>query len=419
MLSFILNISINMDKNYEVILGLLQNALWKTKIDSVANCDWNEIDSIAQKHSIGSILASIEQESIIPKSIKEKWEVVAAYQIVRNQRLLADQDSTLKLLAGADIPVVILKGAAAMQYYSHPELRAMGDVDFIVPRDKYEETYNVLISNGFVLVHERSETERHIELQHNGFIYELHRFYTETNDSNYAQELDNLIFSNIEKKSIINIRGFSIPVLPHLINGLVLLQHINHHLERGLGLRQIIDWMMFYSNVIVSAEMWDAFHKYAVRTGLEQLEYYVTSMCIYYFGLNSPKDIYNAERDICHEVLQHIFLSGNFGQAIKTTDKQINVVLRRNRSPVQWIRMMCRNGNIHWKSEHKHALLPPFAFVYQIIYYVKSMKKQGISIRELGKLIHQHKKREDVLETIGAKIVSKGSAIYKDGKYEK
>ena len=165
--------------------------------------------------------------------------------------------------------------------------------------------------------------------------------------------------------------------------------------------------------------MWNALHEYAVLTGLAQLEYYVTSMCIYYLGLISSNNVYNAEKSICQDMLQHVLSSGNFGHAITTTDEKINVILRRNRSPQQWIRMMCRNGNIHWKAEHKHALPSPFAFIYQIIYYIRMMKKQRVSIKQTISLIRQHNKRQDILESIGAKIVSKGSAVYKDGKYEK
>lgn len=408
-----------MTDNNDIILKLMKNALWRFDIKNITECNWNEIDDIVQKHAIGSIMASIDQAVFIPKIIKDKWIATAAYQIVYNHRLLADQDLMLKILTDANIPVVILKGSASSQYYPHPEFRPMGDIDFIVPREKYEEAYKVLSSNDFVLMHERTETERHLEMKHNGFIYELHRFYTVSNDTKYAQQLDDLILSNIENRIWIDYEGHSIPVLPPLINGLVLLQHINHHMERGLGLRQIIDWMMFFSKEIVSAAIWEKFHKYVDLVGLEKLEYYITSMCIYYFGLKSPKDVYDADKKECKDLLQYILSSGNFGQGQELTEKKVATVLRRSRSPLQWIRMMCRNGNIHWREVHKHDLLPPFAFGYQIIYYIKAMFTQGISVRKIGSLAKQHKREHELFEKMGVRVFAKGSTVYKDGKYEK
>ncbi len=407
-----------MNNSFDIVLRLLQNALWKTDVGEIRDCNWEEIEDIVKKHLIGSILASIDRNAGIPKSSRDKWIAAAAYQMVNNHRLLSDQDSMLKILSDADIPVVILKGVASSQYYPRSEFRSMGDVDFMVPREKYEDAYRALSANGFTLIHERSETERHIELKHNGFIYELHRFYTVSNDQKYAERLDNLILSNIEKRIMISFEGHCVPVLPPLINGLVLLQHINHHLERGLGLRQIIDWMMFFFSVIDSAGIWEEFHEYAVLTGLSQLEYYVTSMCIHYLGLKSPTDAYDADRNECYELLQYILTSGNFGQAQAADDTKVTMVLKRNRSLVQRVRMMYRNGNIHWKETHKHSLLPPFAFAYQLIRYIKEMNKRGISIGRIGSIARQHKKKQDMFDRMGVRVFAKGNAVYKNGKYD-
>jgi len=408
-----------MDNSYEIILRLLQNALWKTNVGEIGDCNWQEIEEIVKKHVIGSILASVDRDADIPKTIRDKWVATAAYQMVYNHRLIADQDLMLKILSDANIPVVILKGVASSQYYPRSEFRPMGDVDFMVPREDYEDACKALMANGFILIHDRSETERHLELKHNGFTYELHRFYTVSNDTKYAERLDDLIVSNIEKSITISSEGHSVPVLPPLINGLVLLQHINHHLERGLGLRQIIDWMMFFSNVIISDKIWNEFHEYAVLTGLGQLEYYVTSMCIYYLGLKSSVGIYNADKNECYELLQYILTSGNFGKGQEAADSKVSMVLKRNRSILQRVRMMAQNGNIHWKETHKHSLPPAFAFIYQLVRYTKEMNKRGISIGQFGSMVQQHKKTQDIFDKMGAKVFAKKSTVYKNGKYEK
>ena len=142
-----------MNKSYEMIISLLQNALWNSEVKVVADCNWGEIEDIIQKHKIGSIFASINSDAIIPKGIKDRWIATAAYQVVKNKHMLADQDIMLQLLADSDISAVIIKGAASSQYYHYPELRTMGDVDFVVPREKFEEAYKILSTNGFSTIH--------------------------------------------------------------------------------------------------------------------------------------------------------------------------------------------------------------------------------------------------------------------------
>ena len=39
-------------------------------------------------------------------------------------------------------------------------------------------------------------------------------------------------------------------MFPPLENGLVLLGHINQHLEEGLGLRQILDWALYVDKAL-------------------------------------------------------------------------------------------------------------------------------------------------------------------------
>ena len=51
------------------------------------------------------------------------------------------------------------------------------------------------------------------------------------------------------------IEGYRFPVLHTLLNGLVLIFHIDQHLRSGLGLRQIIDWMMYVHKP--TAEEWE------------------------------------------------------------------------------------------------------------------------------------------------------------------
>ena len=63
-----------------------------------------------------------------------------------------------------------------------------------------------------------------------------------------------------------------------MINGLVLLDHVRYHLQGGLGIRQIIDWMMFV-HANLNDETWETgFAQLARGAGLETLAVTMTSM---------------------------------------------------------------------------------------------------------------------------------------------
>ena len=66
---------------------------------------------------------------------------------------------------------------AAAVYYPAPEMRTMGDVDFLVPRDQVEKTYDLMRANGYELYLEKEAYNKHIELQKAGIRFELHRYF--------------------------------------------------------------------------------------------------------------------------------------------------------------------------------------------------------------------------------------------------
>lgn len=407
-----------MTEDYRCFLLLLKHVLWNTNISIRNDYNWKEIEQIVKKHNIGSLLSIKQNDGFVPRDTHNRWIAYAAYQIRHNYRLLEDQDYMLQLMSKEAIPVVILKGAAASQYYPRPETRPMGDVDFIVPREKYELAYNILISNGFNLICKRTQNERNIKLTHNGFTYELHRYFATSNNSIYAQRLDDQIMQHIENNKTINICGYIIPVLPDMINGLVLLQHINQHIESGIGLRQIIDWMMFYSKVIVTETERETFYQYVDEIGLKKLEKYITAMCVTYLGLSIQDREDEIDRAVCYDLLIYILSSGNFGNSKNKITTEVSTVLRNNQSISQWIQMLYKYGNEHWKMARKHPILRPLAIFYQIIYYIKKLIFEKISAKEIGTIFNDTKRERDLMEKIGAKTKSKGSVVYKNGKYE-
>ena len=67
-------------------------------------------------------------------------------------------------------------------------------------------------------------------------------------------DIEDCIQPGIQNAERGTVEGHAFPMLPRLANGLVLLAHMRSHIRVGLGLRQMIDWMMY-----VERELDDAF----------------------------------------------------------------------------------------------------------------------------------------------------------------
>ena len=99
--------------------------------------------------------------------------------------MLHGQTQLVKLFEEAGIPLVILKGTAAAMYYPEPFRRMMGDVDFLVPQDRFDDAARLMEANGYKAFHELQKQldtprrSRHIEFCKDEIEYELHHHFSE------------------------------------------------------------------------------------------------------------------------------------------------------------------------------------------------------------------------------------------------
>lgn len=188
----------------------------------------------------------------------------------------------ISILQAASISVAVLKGAAVAMNYPHPEYRSMGDIDIIVSKEQYMDAYHTLINHGYEAEgdHSLKVFRRHIRLSGpSGIKIELHHHFSSSLTKEYSEALDEIISEGILNHETVEI--------PPIANGLVLLGHIQQHLSNGLGLRQIIDWMMYVERYL-NDEFWNTeFKDVAVRCGLKKLAIVSTLMCQKYLGLDT------------------------------------------------------------------------------------------------------------------------------------
>ena len=153
------------------------------------------------------------------------------------------------------------------------------------------------------------------------------------------------------------------------MNGLVLLEHISQHLEHGLGLRQIIDWMMFIEKCLPD-EKWPEFEPMAENIGLKNLAIIAARMCEIYLGLPERQWCADADKALCGHLMNYVLDSGNFGKKWNGAEKTGENVFASATTPMATVRLLQERGVVNWPAVQKYRFLRPFAWIYQAFRYV-------------------------------------------------
>lgn len=386
--------------SYDNLLAIIRSSLWGDRVGTVGQNEYDEL----KKHSLIGLTANLLPLLNIQKDLHEKWEKDVYFHLSYSVRYKHEQ----KRLP-ISIPYVILKGTSAAQYYPCPDLRSMGDIDIMTSHEDYPVACDMLLNNGYkeVTGDHTADFGRHRCFSKNGIVVEIHAFFALLNDASKAEWLDNEIIKHINPSHI----------LPDMINGLVLLEHIDQHMEGGIGLRQIIDWMMFV-NKCMDEDAWLQFQELAHKTGLEKLALVTTRMCEIYLGLKRHNWCKDVDDDICNQMIDYILSCGNFGNK-HTDDEHARIrVLTYSRTPFAVLRHIHERGKQNWETAHKYRFLRPFAWVYQICQYIKKDIKNSVSKRIIAEY-DTAKARISFFDSLGITQASKGYAIYKSGKYIK
>ena len=317
-------------------------------------------------------------------------------------RLMMTQDRMLSAFRQADIPVVVLKGAAAAVNYPQPNGRSMGDIDLIVPPECFDQAFSLLEHLGWV-----NDTSLEVNPRHAGFKkadcpeIELHRFFSTCTNKQQAHYLDQAIYNAIPRATWEDIADFSVPVLPPLENGLVLLAHVNQHLGSGLGLRQILDWQMFVAAHLTD-ELWEAgFQHAAQQIGMEKLAITTTWLCRSYLGLQTSATWFeHADAQLADDLLLYIMRKGNMGRKVERGAQNTRTVLHNFRSPAALVRYLYDGGRVHWAPARKHAWLAPAACLYQVGHIVRKGLERNVKVRDLANDARSAQEDVDLLKRL-------------------
>lgn len=330
-----------------------------------------------------------------------KWANLDLKRRVLFAHLLNVQDKTLRVLTDAGVKAVILKGAAAGMLYPDPALRSYGDIDCMVAPDDLGKARSALLAAGFTGEDDEGVSDHHVGLEKDGVHLELHWRPNGIPAGAGKVRLDALFLDALAHTQVATVQGHEFPVFSPMVNGVVLLLHARKHLAHGgLGFRQVIDWMMF-ARTCLASEGWDEFRCLLDDAQLERTAKCLTRFCQVYLGMPEEGFAWCAdiEPSVCAALLEHVMLLGNFGH--KTKPKSGATALERVRGPISLFRYLQEGGMSNWKAARTHAVLRPFAWLYQAGRCARAMLTREDSLARIQLDIDEAARRRKLAEEMG------------------
>lgn len=393
-----------MDQITRDVLELVKASLWGTKSSLTAESDWDQISKEMYIQSVlalpGELLPSLNMKD----SIRCSWQVFVQQSYYAYLRMMVWQQEIADMLEEAGVCWVLLKGFAAAIYYPNPSLRTMGDMDILIAPEDFDKAEQQLETAGFIRSHPEWEKEdgRHISYHKGSFEVELHRYFVMKTDNQTDVILNEYFSQGMKKAERTTVGNFCFRIMPDLENGLVLLAHVVHHFNKGFGLRQLIDFMMYAHVCLRDKARCEAFEKAAAAAGLDTLARALTQTCTLYLGL--PEGIpwsTEVNTSVCEALIDFVMFKGNFGIKKSSADKQvIRASNRLNGNLAEKWAYIEKAGETHWKALQKYPWLRPFRGIYQLCRYaVKALQINNISSIIQG--LRQSKKEKALFKELG------------------
>ena len=377
--------------NNQIIFQLLQASLFTD--EDFTLLDWKSVFDEMKEHAVAAMPCEwLKQHQPIPE-----WNKFCFLQQGQWVRVMHGQEQIVRLFEDNGISSVIIKGAAASIYYPHPSLRSMGDVDIMVKREDLEKAAKLLEDNDYILTHEKTHCRHHYNYTKDKVTFELHKRLAVIDDND--ENLLSLFEEGIDNRFWCEIGEYRFPVLPSDLNGLVLIFHINQHLREGLGLRQIIDWMMYVNSL--TDESWEALRILLRVTGMERLAITVTVMCQRYLGLQ--KIVEEDESLPVEELKEFLMEKGNFGRKAgiegKTAAFSISATERGG-----FFKRLQDGGLSQWGAARKYIVLRPFAWIYQSFRILGILLRNKTSPRVIFEQRKHGIEQRQLMESLGLRV---------------
>lgn len=148
-----------MNSTQTAIVQLLQSHMGKKIVTFPQQVDWKAVYELALKHNIAGMLYIVvrkfsenqKPEGIVLKKLQTHFYGVISHSVEQDNEM----NQVLEKLRQNKIVHVLMKGYVLKQCYPVPELRTMGDIDFLIKEEDRYQTHEVLLNLGFICTLEK------------------------------------------------------------------------------------------------------------------------------------------------------------------------------------------------------------------------------------------------------------------------
>lgn len=342
-----------MDRSQTQFLELMRAGLWGVAADpdnfKPDSTDWRAVLRIAKEQTMMVVVT--DGIETLPKELWPQKEVMMKLAMMRVKTSQAHQllNSTIAQIVAAleaeGVHSVLLKGQGIAQNYRRPGSRTCGDIDLYTGLGGYTRAYEIIEALHEGRPHkEAAECTHHLHTDLNGVEVEIHRqtsfLHGKRMDANFQewskQSLDELFGS--EALEMWDNGGTAVALAPATYNAFFILHHaVRHMTTEGVGFRQICDWVMLLHRCHSQVEV-QLLSRKLKELRMERIWAEFGRLAVNYLGLPAdelplaPANLAPTRRT--HKLLQHIFISGNFGRfdANGRDHSQVPYLVRKWRS---------------------------------------------------------------------------------------
>lgn len=318
-----------MQKGQEMLLSILRGTFTGKDI-SLAGTDAQTLWKEAVMQAVSMPVCTVLVNSTVDKDLKKQLQNQILRQFAGNVKVGYAQKELVSLMGKNEFSYVILKGESAAAYYPNPELRSLGDVDFLIDPAEKEQVVQTLLDAGYTKSHDGHAC--HVVFQKPGAHLEMHFEPAGIPDGEIGGKVREFLKDAENHFTVKDIGNGKFHAPEDKIHAMVLLLHMQHHLlGEGIGLRHLCDWAYFV-NSTKGRIFWKELIPFLQEIGLLRFAAAMTQVCVKNLGVKSPDFGEQVEDSLCDAIMEDIFAGGNFGKKDHTRSESFILVSNRGKT---------------------------------------------------------------------------------------
>lgn len=331
------------------------------------------------------------------------WKGFSIKSMLKNMEIHKQHGYLHKLMEKSGIDYCVLKGSASAFYYKRPDLRAMGDVDFLVAEKDVKKAIAALTDAGFSIKNDKHIC--HYTFKKGLWCFELHFEPAGLPKGKAGGVLREYLADVFEKSVQASIGSFTFKKPDDFHHGLVLIMHTYHHLlSEGIGLRHLCDFAAFINSL--GDDFAGVFESRLKEAGLSRFAKILGGMC-HICGF-SPYYSWMGEIDesYCKAILLDILCGGNFGTKDSERKQQGLAISDRGKDSlekpplIQYIASLNEQAVVQFPVIKKLKLLKPFGFIMLAARRTARVISGKRKMPELGGVLEKAAERKELYKNL-------------------